>query len=58
MGPTSPTITVDLVDEDGTALAAGTKTITVANVAPTLSALSGPNERQLRHHEALHILDH
>ena len=41
-GPTSPTITVDLTDEDGTALAAGTKTITVANVAPTLSALSGP----------------
>jgi len=32
------TITVDLVDEDGTHLAAGTKAITVFNVAPVVSA--------------------
>jgi uncharacterized repeat protein (TIGR02543 family) len=36
-GLTTPTITVDLTDEDGTFTAAGTKTITVYNVSPTIS---------------------
>ena len=39
-GPVSRTITVDVTDEDGTFLVAGTKTITVNNVAPTI-ALTG-----------------
>jgi uncharacterized repeat protein (TIGR01451 family) len=39
-GASSPTITVDLTDEDGTHLAAGTKAITVTNVVPTI-ALGG-----------------
>ena len=39
-GPSTPTITVDLTDEDGTFLAAGSKSITVNNVAPTI-AISG-----------------
>ena len=39
-GPSTPTITVDLTDEDGPELAAGTKTITVNNVPPTI-AISG-----------------
>ena len=41
-GPTSPTITVDLTDGNGLEPNAGSQAITVANVAPTLSALSGP----------------
>ena len=41
-GPTSPTITVDLTDGNGLEPGAGSQAITVANVAPTLSALSGP----------------
>ena len=57
-GPTSPTITVDLVDEDGTFLAAGTKTITVTNVAAYAVGLKRPDDRQLRRHQALHVLDH
>jgi hypothetical protein len=36
-GAASPTITVDLVDEDGTHTNAGAKSITVTNVAPTAS---------------------
>jgi hypothetical protein len=39
-GAATPTITVDLVDEDGTHTAAGSKAITVNNVTP-LIALSG-----------------
>src|SRR5262249_56789776 len=39
-GPNSYTITVDLTDEDGTFLAAGSKGVTVDNVAPTI-ALGG-----------------
>ncbi|MEF8755424.1 MAG: cadherin-like domain-containing protein [Accumulibacter sp.] len=39
-GLSSPTITVDLVDEDGTHINAGSKAVTVNNVAPTI-ALSG-----------------
>jgi len=39
-GVISPTITVDLVDEDGTHTNAGSRNLTVANVAPTI-ALSG-----------------
>ena len=39
-GPNTPTISVDLTDEDGTFLAAGTKSITVNNVPPTI-AISG-----------------
>jgi hypothetical protein len=40
--PSDPyTITVDLADEDGTHLAAGTKGITVHNVAPTLTGTTG-----------------
>jgi hypothetical protein len=35
-GAVSPTITVDLVDEDGTRLNVASKTITVDNVAPTV----------------------
>ena len=41
-GPTSPTITVDLTDGNGLEPNAGSQAITVTNVAPTLSALSGP----------------
>jgi Big-like domain-containing protein/HYDIN/CFA65/VesB family protein len=36
-GPAGETITVDLVDEDGTFLAAGGTSVTVDNVAPTIS---------------------
>src|SRR5262249_51685329 len=36
-GPASPTTTVGLTDEDGTCAAAGSKQVSVANVAPTLS---------------------
>jgi hypothetical protein len=36
-GPANRTITVDLVDEDGTFLAAGTTSVIVDNVAPTIS---------------------
>ncbi|MBL8391325.1 MAG: cadherin-like domain-containing protein, partial [Candidatus Accumulibacter sp.] len=39
-GLSSPTITVDLVDEDGTHTNAGSKSVTVNNVAPTI-ALTG-----------------
>ena len=39
-GTTTPTIAVDLTDEDGLELNAGTKTITVNNVPPTI-AISG-----------------
>ena len=39
-GTTTPTISVDLTDEDGLELNAGTKTITVNNVQPTI-AISG-----------------
>ena len=39
-GPATPTITVDLVDEDDTHTGAGSKSITVNNVVPTI-ALSG-----------------
>ena len=39
------TITVDLVDEDGTHTGAGSKEITVANVAPTVAILSPPIPR-------------
>ena len=42
-GPASPTITVDLVDEDGTHAGAGTKSITVDNVAPVLTAITAPS---------------
>ena len=42
-GDSSPTITVDLVDEDGTHTDAGSKSITVNNVAPTVD-LSGDND--------------
>ena len=41
-GPTSPTITVDLTDGNGLEPNAGSQALTVTNVAPTLSALSGP----------------
>jgi hypothetical protein len=37
-GPASPTITVDLTDEDGTHGAAGSKSIIVTNVAPAVTA--------------------
>ena len=37
-GPTSPTITVDLTDEDGTYLGVASKAVTVDNVAPTVEA--------------------
>jgi len=40
-GAATATISVDVVDDDGTHAAAGTKTVTVDNVAPTV-ALSGP----------------
>ena len=40
-GPATRTITVDLVDEDGTFLAAGTTSVIVDNVAPTTTFLSG-----------------
>ena len=36
-GPNSFTITVDLIDEDGTFLAAGSRVVTVNNVNPTIS---------------------
>ena len=36
------TITVDLVDEDGTHIGAGSKDITVSNVAPTVEILGAP----------------
>ncbi len=36
-GDAAPTISVDLVDEDGTHVGAGSKSITVNNVAPDLS---------------------
>src|SRR5262249_56080922 len=39
-GPNTYTITVDLTDEDGTFTGAGSKAVTVDNVAPTI-ALSG-----------------
>ena len=39
-GPTTPTIAVDLTDEDGLEANSGTKTITVNNVQPTI-AISG-----------------
>jgi hypothetical protein len=39
-GPATPTITVGLVDEDGTHLSAGTKSITVNNVPPTIGAFT------------------
>ena len=39
-GPATPTITVDLVDEDGTHTDTGSLSLTVDNVAPTI-ALSG-----------------
>ena len=38
-GPASRTITVDLVNEDGTHLAAGTLVVTVADVAPTVTLI-------------------
>jgi|GEM_PF-1111909 len=41
-GASTPTITVDLVDEDGTHINAGSKSITVNNVAPSV-VLSGGN---------------
>ena len=41
-GPATPTITVDLVDEDGTHTGAGTKSITVDNVGPVLTAITAP----------------
>ncbi|MHB1186316.1 PKD domain-containing protein, partial [Thiobacillus sp.] len=41
-GASTPTITVDLVDEDGIHTAAGSKSITVDNMAPTI-ALAGAN---------------
>ena len=42
-GDSSPTISIDLVDEDGTHTDAGSKSITVNNVAPTVE-LSGDND--------------
>ena len=39
-GPLTPTISVDLVDEDGTHPAAGTLGITVNNVAPSIDPIS------------------
>src|SRR5262249_51850410 len=36
-GPNAYTVTVDLTDEDGTFLAAGSRTVTVGNVPPTLT---------------------
>ena len=39
-GPTTPTITVDLTDEDGPFASAGSKEITVDNVDPTVTTLS------------------
>ena len=41
-GPATPTITVDLVDEDGTHAGAGSKQITVNNVAPTIDLSGAP----------------
>jgi hypothetical protein len=40
-GPNSYTITVDLIDEDGTHLAAGGKTVTVNNAAPVITGITG-----------------
>jgi glutamine cyclotransferase len=42
-GTTTPTITVDVLDDDGLHLNAGSFSLTVNNVAPTLS-LGGPSE--------------
>jgi len=39
-GPATNTIRVDLTDEDGVYLSAGTRTVTVNNVAPLLSGLT------------------
>jgi len=41
-GPDSHTITVDLVDEDGTHAGAGSLSVTVNNVAPTIETLVMP----------------
>jgi hypothetical protein len=41
-GDDTPTITVDLVDEDGTHVGAGSLAIAVDNVAPTISAIVVP----------------
>ncbi|SET60723.1 von Willebrand factor type D domain-containing protein [Nitrosomonas marina] len=38
-GASSPQVTVDLVDEDGTHVSAGSKTIIVNNVAPTIALI-------------------
>jgi PKD repeat protein len=42
-GSLSPTITVDLVDEDGTHINAGSLPITVNNVAPTIDSIMAPD---------------
>ncbi len=39
-GTSTPTISVDLVDEDGTHPAAGTLSVTVNNVAPTIDSMT------------------
>jgi hypothetical protein len=41
-GPAAPTITVDLVDEDGTHLNTGSLGLTITNVAPDLGAITAP----------------
>ena len=41
-GPNSYTIVVDLVDEDGTFANAGSKAVSVLNVAPTVAFTGGP----------------
>jgi hypothetical protein len=43
-GPASQSITVDLVDEDGTHVEAGSHAVTVNNVAPTVGPITAPLE--------------
>ena len=43
-GPASHTISVDLVDEDGTHTGAGSIAVTVDNVAPTIDFLEAPTD--------------
>ena len=40
-GTTNPVITVDLVDEDGTHVSAGSRTLSVSNIVPTIELSGG-----------------
>ena len=44
-GPASYDISVDLVDEDGTHVSAGSFSVTVNNVAPTVGAIAAPTDQ-------------